>query len=344
MNILVTGGAGYIGSHMLRYLLRHDLRPVVLDNLVYGHRASLPEKTRFYRGDIADQKLTARIIQKEKITAVMHFSAYAYVGESVENPRKYYENNFSKTQKLLDTLLDNNVSYFIFSSTCATYGASYNASAGASYNTSAGASYNAPDAEKLHENLPQNPINPYGFTKLAVEKMLADYSRAYGLRYAALRYFNAAGADDAGAVGEAHTPETHLIPLALQSILRPARQLKIFGTDYPTPDGTCVRDYVHVYDLAAAHLQALDYILKNKTSDCFNLGSENGYSVREIIRACEKVSGRRVNFQEAGRRAGDPAYLVADSGKAKKILNWQARYDLEKIIATAWQWEQNRRY
>ncbi|MDR2428630.1 MAG: UDP-glucose 4-epimerase GalE [Candidatus Margulisbacteria bacterium] len=324
MNILVTGGAGYIGAHMTRYILRHGLRPVVLDNLVYGHRASLPEKTKFYRGDIADRRLVTKIIRKEKIDAVLHFSAYAYVGESVENPRKYYENNFSKTQKLLDTLLDNNVAHFIFSSTCATYG--------------------APDVKKLHEKLPQNPINPYGFTKLAVEKMLADYSRAYGLQYAALRYFNAAGADDDGAIGEAHDPETHLIPLALQSILRPARQLKIFGTDYPTPDGTCVRDYVHVYDLAAAHLQALDYILKNKTSDCFNLGSENGYSVREIIKACEKVSGRKVNCLEAPRRAGDPAYLVADSSKARKILGWRPCYDLEKIIATAWNWEQNRRY
>ena len=324
MNILVTGGAGYIGSHMTRYILRRGLRPVVLDNLVYGHRASLPEKVKFYHGDIADQKLVAKIIKKEKINAVMHFSAYAYVGESVENPRKYYANNFSKTQLLLDTLLDNNVSHFIFSSTCATYG--------------------APDVKKIHEKLPQNPINPYVFTKLAVEKMLADYNRAYGLQYAALRYFNAAGADDDGAIGESHAPETHLIPLALRSILQPDRQLKIFGTDYPTPDGTCVRYYVHVYDLAAAHLQALDYILKNKTSDYFNLGSENGYSVREIISVCEKVSGRRVNWQEAPRSAGDPAYLVADACKAQKILNWQVHYDLEKIVATAWNWEQKRRY
>ncbi|GBR72532.1 UDP-glucose 4-epimerase [Candidatus Termititenax aidoneus] len=324
MNILVTGGAGYIGSHMARYILRRKLRPVILDNLVYGHKESLPPRIKFYRGDIADQKLVSKIIRQEKIEAVMHFSAYAYVGESVTNPRKYYENNFSKTQKLLDTLLDNNVAHFIFSSTCATYG--------------------APDTKKISEKLPQNPINPYGFTKLAVEKMLADYSQAYGLRYAALRYFNAAGADDDGAIGEAHAPETHLIPLALQSILNPEKQLKIFGADYPTPDGTCVRDYVHVYDLAAAHLQALDYIARRKTSDCFNLGSENGYSVREIISACEKASGLKVNCQETGRRAGDPAYLVADSGKAHKILGWQTSYDLEKIIATAWQWEKHRRY
>ncbi|GBR75449.1 UDP-glucose 4-epimerase [Candidatus Termititenax persephonae] len=324
MNILVTGGAGYIGSHITRYILRRDLRPVVLDNLVYGHRESVPRGVPFYHGQIADSKLVAKIIRQEKINAVMHFSAYAYVGESVENPQKYYENNFCQTQKLLETLLAHDIKYFIFSSTCATYGIHA--------------------TTKLSETLPQNPINPYGFTKLAVERMLSDYSQAYGLHYAALRYFNAAGADDDGAIGEAHDPETHLIPLALQSILNPEKQLKIFGTDYPTPDGTCVRDYIHVYDLAAAHLQALDYIMRKKTSDCFNLGSENGYSVKAIIQTCEKISGLKVNYQETVRRAGDPAYLVADSSKAHKILGWQARYDLEKIIATAWQWEKYRRY
>ncbi|MDR2430747.1 MAG: UDP-glucose 4-epimerase GalE [Candidatus Margulisbacteria bacterium] len=324
MNILVTGGAGYIGSHMTRYLLKNGHTPVALDNLVYGHRASLPDGVVFYQGDIADKELTAKIIQREKIAAVMHFSAYTYVGESVQNPAKYYDNNFGQTIRLLEALRENGVEYFIFSSSCAIYGLH--------------------DRPRLHEQLPPNPLSPYGFTKLAVEHMLQDYSRAYGLKYAALRYFNAAGADDQGLLGESHTPETHLIPLALQSILRPEQQLKIFGADYPTPDGTCVRDYVHVYDLADAHLKALNYIVQNKTSDCFNLGSGNGYSVREIIQMCEKVTGLKVNYQETERRAGDPAKLVADSRKAEKILGWRARYDLEKIIATAWQWEQKRRY
>jgi UDP-glucose 4-epimerase len=324
VNILVTGGAGYIGSHMTRYLVKNGLRPVVLDNLVYGHRESLPDSVKFYQGDIADQRLVSKIIRREKIQAVMHFSAYAYVGESVENPAKYYDNNFCKTARLLETLREHSVKYFIFSSTCATYGLQ--------------------DVPKINEQLPQNPINPYGFTKLAVERLLQDYSRAYGLQYAALRYFNAAGADEQGLSGESHNPETHLIPLALQSILRPRQQLKIFGADYPTPDGTCVRDYVHVYDLAAAHLKALDYIVQNQISDCFNLGSENGYSVKEIIQACEKISGQKTNWVSAPRRAGDPAYLVADAAKARKILGWQTVYDLDKIIATAWQWEQKRRY
>lgn len=324
MNILVTGGAGYIGSHMVRYLLKNNLQPVVLDNLVYGHKEAIPDGVKFYQGDIADSELVIQILQENKIDAVMHFSAYAYVGESVENPQKYYENNFCKTQKLLDTLLENKIEYFIFSSTCATFG--------------------MPDVKKINEQVPQNPINPYGFTKLAVEHLLADYARAYGLKYAALRYFNAAGTDDTGVIGESHNPETHLIPLVLQSVLQPEKQLKIFGTDYPTTDGTCVRDYIHVYDLAAAHLKALDFIMKNKTSDCFNLGSENGYSVKEIIQTCEKISGQKANYVEAPRRAGDPAYLVADSAKAHEILDWQTKYDLEKIISTAWDWEKNRKY
>ena len=324
MNILVTGGAGYIGSHMVRYLQKNGLQPVVLDSLIYGHKESLPPEVKFYQGDIADAKLVSKIIQTEKIDAAMHFSAFINVGESVENPQKYHENNFVKTVSLLNTLKENSVEYFIFSSTAAVYGLH--------------------DLPKLTEELKLKPINPYGLSKLMVEQTLKEYSAAHGLKYAVLRYFNAAGADEDGTIGESHSPETHLIPLALQSILDPKKQLKIFGTDYPTPDGTCVRDYIHIYDLADAHLKALNYILKNKTSNCFNLGSESGYSVKEIIQTCEKICGRKVNYAEAPRRAGDPAYLVADSSKAQKTLGWQPQYSLEKIIATAWNWEQNRRY
>lgn len=324
MNILVTGGAGYIGSHMVRCLLKNKLRPVVLDSLICGHKEALPSDIKFYQGDIADHKLVSQIIKTEKITAVMHFSAFINVSESVENPYKYYENNFVKTLSLLNSLRENSVEYFIFSSTAAVYG-----------------THSVP---KLTEQLELKPINPYGWSKLMTEQALKDFSTVGALKYAALRYFNAAGADENGTIGEAHHPETHLIPLALQSILQPKRQLKVFGTDYSTPDGTCVRDYIHICDLAEAHLKALEYIMKNKTSDYFNLGSENGYSVKEIIQTCEKVSGQKVNYQETERRAGDPAYLVADSSKARQILGWQTTYDLEKIIATAWQWEQNRRY
>lgn len=322
-HILVTGGAGYIGSHMVRYMLKSGYAPVVLDNLVYGHKEALPQDVPLYVGDIGDKALVKKICRDHGVVAAMHFSAYAYVGESVNDPAKYYDNNFVRTVAFLNALREAKVQYFIFSSTCATYGAT--------------------DKPRLVEDHPQNPINPYGMTKLMVEKVLADYDRAYGLKYVALRYFNAAGADDSAQIGESHDPETHLIPLALRTLYKDTA-LQLFGTDYPTPDGTCVRDYIHVNDLADAHLRSLEYLFRNNTSNFFNLGSENGYSVREIIAMCEKVSGKKVRYTEVPRRAGDPPVLVGDSRKAQEVLGWKAQYSLEKIIATAWNWEQQKRY
>ncbi len=307
-SILVTGGAGYIGSHMVRYMLKAGYIPVVLDNLVHGHKAAVPEEVALYVGDIGDKALVKKICAEHKFSAAIHFSAYAYVGESVTNPAKYYENNVIKTVYFLDALREAGVLNLILSSTCATYG--------------------AVTSPRISENLPQNPINPYGMTKLMVEKILADYDRAYGFKYVALRYFNAAGGDDAGLIGESHNPETHLIPVALQTLLSD-KSLQLFGTDYPTPDGTCVRDYIHVYDLADAHLRALEYLFKNQTSNFFNLGSENGYSVREIIDMCNKVSGKQVRYTEVPRRPGDPPVLVVtgknhysclDLGATKTVL------------------------
>ena len=319
--ILVTGGAGYIGSHMVRYMRQKGYQPIVLDNLVYGHKAAVPADVPLYVGDIGDKALVKKICAEHGIVAAMHFSAYAYVGESVTDPAKYYENNVIKTVYFLDALRESGVLKLIFSSSCATYG--------------------AVTEPRISEDLPQNPINPYGMTKLMVEKILADYDRAYGFKYVALRYFNAAGCDDTAEIGESHDPETHLIPLALRTLYQDTT-LNVFGTDYPTADGTCVRDYIHVYDLADAHLRALEYVCEKETSNFFNLGSENGYSVREIIAMCDKVSGKKVRFIESPRRAGDPPVLVADATKALTVLGWKTRYSLEKIIATAWAWGQKK--
>jgi UDP-glucose 4-epimerase len=320
--VLITGGAGYIGSHMVRYLLAHGHKPVIIDNLSYGHIESIPDKTPFYKGDIADRNLLIDIFSRHKIAAVMHFSAFAFVGESVTDPKKYYDNNVVKTLTLINTMLERNIKHFVFSSSCATYGMTAQGS--------------------IDETHSQNPISPYGQTKLMVEKIVQDYDQAYGLKSILLRYFNAAGAHDDGCIGESHNPETHLIPLALQTITDNSKKLKVFGIDYPTPDGTCIRDYIHVNDLASAHLKALEYVWKNNTSDYFNLGSENGYSVRQIIDTCTGVAGKPVMYTEDTRRPGDPAKLVADAAKARKILGWQTQYSLERIIETAWRWETNR--
>ncbi len=322
--LLITGGAGYIGSHMVRKLLTEDYTPVVIDNLVYGHKQALPKNISFYQGDISDQKLLAKIFREHQIKAVLHFSAYAYVGESVENPRKYYENNVVGTLNLLNSMLAADIKYFIFSSTCATYG--------------------MPLTKKLTETHDQKPINPYGNTKLMIEKILADYDKAYGLKHINLRYFNAAGADDSGEIGEAHDPETHLTPLVQQNIKGLRKNIKVFGTDYSTSDGTCIRDYIHVNDLADAHLLALQYLFKNNKSDSFNLGNENGYSVFEVIEACEKIARKKAHIINAKRRAGDPPVLVADASKAKKLLRWKPKYDLTDIVKTAWNWENKRVY
>ena len=321
--ILVIGGAGYIGSHTVRMLARKGYNPVVLDNLSKGHREAVGPFP-FEQGDLADKALLSRVFKQYGVKAVMHFAAFIEVGESVSNPSKYYHNNVAKVLNLLDAMVENNVRYFVFSSTAATFG--------------------EPVRAKIDETHPQLPINPYGNTKLAVEKMLADFDTAYGLKATALRYFNASGADDSGEIGESHTPETHLIPLVLQAAAGKRPSIKVFGTDYPTPDGTCIRDYVHVNDLADAHILALEKMFKDNTSERFNLGSGSGYSVAELIAQAKAVTGVNFKVETAPRRAGDPAVLVADSAKARRVLGWQPQYDLRRIIQTAWNWEQHRKF
>ena len=322
-NILVIGGAGYIGSHVVRMLAHKGYKPVVLDNLSKGHREAVANHP-FVLGDLSDKALLARTFKDYHIDAVMHFAAFIEVGESVKEPSKYYHNNVAGVLNLLDALVENSVRYFVFSSTAATFG--------------------EPVRERLDETHPQVPINPYGNTKLMVEKMLADFDTAYGLKATALRYFNASGADDSGEIGESHTPETHLIPLVLQAASGKRASIKVFGTDYPTPDGTCVRDYVHVNDLANAHILALEKMFKDNVSERFNLGSGSGFSVAELIQKAKAVTGIDFKVETAPRRAGDPAVLVADSTKAQRVLGWRPQYDLRQIIETAWNWEQHRKF
>ena len=322
-NILVIGGAGYIGSHTVKMLAATGYNPVVLDNLSKGHREAV-EQFPFELGDLGDKQRLAEVFKKYSIEAVMHFAAFIEVGESVKAPSKYYHNNVAQVLNLLDALVENNIKYFVFSSTAATFG--------------------EPVREKIDETHPQLPINPYGNTKLMVEKMLADFDTAYGLKSTALRYFNASGADDSGRIGESHSPETHLIPLVLQAAAGKRPCIKVFGTDYPTPDGTCVRDYVHVNDLARAHILALEKMVRDNQSERFNLGSGSGFSVAELMKEAKKITGIDFKVETAPRRAGDPAVLVADSTKAQKMLGWQPEYSLSRIIETAWNWEQNRRY
>ena len=319
MGVLVTGGAGYIGSVAVDDLATRGETVVVLDNLVYGHREAVADGVAFYEGSIGDKGLIKKIVTEHSVDACMHYSAYAYVGESVEQPAKYYENNFVETLHLLDALRESGVNKFIFSSTCATYG--------------------VPQYVPIDEKHPQWPINPYGWTKLMVERALADYDHAYGLKYVALRYFNAAGASDC--CGEDHDPETHLIPLVLKAAMGKIANVKVFGTDYDTPDGTAVRDYIHISDLSSAHLLALDHLRAGKQSEFINLGNGNGYSVKQVIDTARKVTGRDVPFENAPRRAGDPPQLVGDSRKAREILGWKPQFaELEKIIESAWAWHQ----
>lgn len=322
MKVLVTGGAGYIGSHAVRALKQAGDEVVVLDNLIYGHK-ELAQGEPLIVGDLRDEALLRRVFSEHRFDAVMHFAAYAYVGESVQNPAKYYRNNVASTLNLLDAMREANVHLFIFSSTCATYG--------------------EPKEIPIPETHPQNPINPYGASKLMVERILQDYDRAYGLNYVSLRYFNAAGADEAGDIGEDHNPETHLIPLTLDAALGRRPHITIYGADYDTPDGTCVRDYIHVSDLAQAHLLGLRYLANGGKSDVFNLGNGNGFSVREVIETAEKVTGKAIRVVEGERRAGDPARLVGCAEKAKAILGWEPKFTrLETIVATAWKWHQRR--
>ncbi len=316
--ILVVGGAGYIGSHINKLLNQRGYKTVVFDSLVYGHR-NFVKWGEFVLGDLNDKKQIRLCFEKYSVKAVMHFSAFAYVGESVTAPAKYYQNNFVGTLNLLEVMLEFDVKHFIFSSTCATYG--------------------VPEQIPITEEHPQNPINPYGETKLMVEKVLRDYDSAYNLRHINLRYFNAAGADIEAEIGELHDPETHLIPLVLDAAAGKRADIKVFGTDYDTPDGTCVRDYVHVNDLADAHILALEYLLNGGKSDCFNLGNGNGYSVKEVIEVARNITGKEIIAVDSARRPGDPASLVGSADKIKQVLKWEPKYaDLNTIIKSAWNW------
>jgi len=316
-NILVTGGAGYIGSHTVRLLLAKGHNVWVYDNLSQGHRASVPAD-RLIVGDLKDTERVDHVLMERRIDSVIHFAASALVGESVTNPGKFYQNNVVNTLSLLEKMRRHNVARIVFSSTCATYG--------------------LPEKVPITEDTPQKPINPYGTTKLIIEMALADYAAAYGIGFAALRYFNASGASPDGTIGEDHSPETHLIPLVIHALMGKRSHVEIFGTDYPTPDGTCIRDYIHVDDLAEAHRLALDAIQPGKGLHV-NLGIGRGYSVRELIRIAEEVTGKKVPFKEGPRRAGDPPELVAAADKARRELGWQPKYtELKPIIETAWNW------
>jgi len=317
MNILVVGGAGYVGSHAVRRLVQSGHAVWVYDNLVQGHRGAVPQGL-LIEGDLLDTATLQAVLAQKQIEAVMHFAAFALVGESVADPAKYYRNNVVGTLSLLEAMRAAGTDRLVFSSTTATYG--------------------APQHSPIGEDQPQQPINPYGFTKLVVERALADYAAAYGLGYAALRYFNAAGAADDGTLGEDHTPESHLIPLVLQVALGQRDSITIFGDDYPTPDGTCIRDYVHVDDLADAHLAALGRLEPGKGL-LVNLGTGRGYSVREVIEACRQASGQPIPEVIGQRRPGDPPELIADARRAGQLLDWRPRYtEIDAIVATAWQW------
>lgn len=320
MNVLVTGGAGYVGSFSVRLLERSGHDVWVYDNLSKGHRGAVAGD-RLIVGDLMDRQRLEHVLKDRQIDAVMHFAALAYVGESVEQPAKYYQNNVGGTLSLLEAMRAVGVGRIVFSSTCATYG--------------------EPEQVPITENEKQQPINPYGFTKLVIEHALADYTQAYGWGYAALRYFNAAGASADGEIGEDHDPETHLIPIVLQVALGQRDQVSVFGDDYPTPDGTCIRDYIHVDDLATAHLAALER-LESGTEFKLNLGTGRGASVREVIEACRRVTGHSIPADISDRRPGDPPVLVADASLARKTLDWQPEYtDVESIVESAWRWHQS---
>ena len=317
--VLVVGGAGYIGSHMVRCLGKGGIDVTTLDNLSSGRREAVTHG-EFVEGDIGDRALLDELLGATTYDGVMHFAAHIEVGESVVNPAKYYRNNVVNAKVLLDAMRDHDVNNFIFSSTAAIFG--------------------EPVQEKIDESHPKAPINPYGRSKLMVEQILGDYDSAYGLKSVCLRYFNAAGADPAGDIGECHEPETHLVPLVLRAASGRRENISLFGTDYDTRDGTCIRDYIHVNDLCDAHLLALGKLWDGAPSAAYNLGNGNGFSVREVIDAAEKVAKRNIDVVEADRRAGDPGTLVADSARAKSALGWTPQYaDLQTIIKHAWQWE-----
>jgi UDP-glucose-4-epimerase GalE len=320
--VLVTGGAGYIGSHACKVLARTGYRPVVFDDLSRGHREAV-RWGPLVEGNLAERGKLAEALDRHRVSVVMHFAAYAYVGESVTDPALYYANNLGGSLALLESMREVGVDKIVFSSTCATYG--------------------IPAEVPIRETIPQLPVNPYGETKLAIERALHWYGEAYGLRWVSLRYFNAAGADPESEIGERHEPETHLVPLVLEAALGERPQIDIYGTDYPTPDGTAIRDYIHVQDLAEAHLRALERLSAGGQSAALNLGTGRGHSVREVIRAAEAVSGKSIPCRETARRPGDPPVLVADPGLAAKLLGWRAQVsDLDTIVRTALAWHVSR--
>ncbi|MDT2756777.1 UDP-glucose 4-epimerase GalE [Enterococcus asini] len=319
MAILVLGGAGYIGSHAVDQLINKGYEVVVVDSLFTGHKAAVHEKAKFYEGDIRDKEFLNNVFEQETIDGVMHFAAFSLVGESVEKPLMYFNNNVYGMQVLLEVMKEHDVKHIVFSSTAATYG--------------------EPEVVPISEDMPTNPKNPYGESKLMMEKMMKWCDNAYGMKYVALRYFNVAGAKSDASIGEDHNPETHLVPIILQVALGQRDSLKIFGDDYATPDGTCIRDYVQVEDLIAAHILALEYLKAGNSSDAFNLGSNDGYSVKEMLDAARVVTGKEIPAEIVPRRAGDPAQLVASSEKARNILGWTPEYtDIKEIIRTAWNW------
>lgn len=322
MSILVLGGAGYIGSHAVYQLIDQNNRVVVVDNLQTGHQKAVHPKAAFYEGDLRDRDFLESVFKRENISAVIHFAANSLVGESMKNPLAYYDNNVYGTQVLLETMVKFNVKKIVFSSTAATYG--------------------EPEVIPILEDTPTNPTNAYGETKLAMEKMMKWTEKSYGIRYVSLRYFNVAGARESGEIGEDHRPETHLIPIVLQTALKQREVITIFGDDYDTPDGTCIRDYIHVEDLIDAHLLALKYLHDGGKSNIFNLGNNRGFSVKEIIATARKVTGEDIPAKIGKRRLGDPSILVASSKKAKEILGWEPkRTQIDKIIKDAWNWHVN---
>lgn len=321
MTVLVLGGAGYIGSHAVDRLVEKGYDVAVVDNLVTGHRAAVNAKARFYEGDVRDQAFLDGVFDKEDIEGVIHFAAFSVVPESMKKPLKYFDNNTAGMVSLLEVMNKHNVKKIVFSSTAATYG--------------------EPKQIPIKETDPQVPTNPYGESKLMMEKIMRWSDEAYGIKFVALRYFNVAGAKEDGSIGEDHHPETHLVPIILEVAAGERDQLAIFGDDYPTNDGTNVRDYVHVVDLADAHILALEYLKAGHDSDAFNLGSSTGFSNKEMLEAARKVTGKEIPAKMAPRRAGDPSTLIAASDKARKTLNWQPRFDnVEDIIRTAWNWKQ----
>lgn len=322
--ILVTGGAGYIGSHTVKMLLEKNYEVVIVDNLSRGHIEAIPQGVPFEKIDLLDYSNLLKSVKKYKIDAVIHFAAFTYVGESVENPEMYYRNNVMGSFNLANAVNEAGIKKFVFSSTCSIYG--------------------NPERVPISENQPSNPINPYAKTKLMIEDILDDYDTAYGIKHIALRYFNASGCSDDSSIGESHDPEPHLIPLIIYTAQGTKEKISIYGDDYDTPDGTCIRDYIHVNDLADAHIRALDYMDKTGKSDVINVGTGNGYSVKEMIDAAKRITQKEIKSEIVPRRAGDPARLVADNTKAKNVLGWTPKYDLDGIITTAWNWYQNRKF